>query len=82
MARVAGGMGLGRGRGCGPLIPLTTKNQGSPAEEREGGWGMVLFGEWELRRIRMGGLGLIWKGLQTCSDGRDHCPNLKYSLRY
>ena len=54
MARVAGGMGLGRGRGCGPLIPLTTKNQGSPAEEREGGWGMVSFGEWELRRMRMG----------------------------
>ena len=34
---------MGREQGQGPLIPWTTKNQESPAEEREGG-GMGLFG--------------------------------------
>ena len=44
-ARVAGEKGLGRGQGCGPLTPLTTKNPESPAGGREGvGCGVIWSG--------------------------------------
>ena len=49
------------------------------AEESEDGIGRM--GGWELRKTRMGGLGLIWKVLQTCRDGREYDPNLKFPFK-